>query len=134
MTRKRTPDWRAWARLFVSPRGRIDRDTYWTSYWVVLITFGACALVGERLARLAVPAATWLVFATLGPAAWWSWLALSIKRAHDLDESGWSVVFGAWRLFTQRGTIGPNRYGSPTQNPYAKRRWAARSRRARGTR
>lgn len=129
-TRGTTTDWRGRARLFLSPHGRIDRDTYWTSYWVVLIAFGACSLVGEGLTRLVAPAANWVVFGFIGAVAWWAWLALSIKRAHDLDESGWSAVLGAWQLIAQPGTIGPNRYGSPTQNPYARRRWSRPRRRA----
>ncbi|MBK7972836.1 MAG: DUF805 domain-containing protein [Deltaproteobacteria bacterium] len=129
-TRKRAQGWYAWAGLFLSPRGRIDRDTYWTSYWIVLLGFGCSAIVGEGLGTVVAPTAKWVLAGCIGAVAWWSWLALSIKRAHDLDETGWSVVFGAWRLFNQPGTIGPNRYGSPTQNPYAKRRWASARKRA----
>lgn len=51
----------------------------------------------------------------------WSGLAISVKRCHDRDKSGWFIlvglipIVGAIWLFVEicclRGTEGPNRFG-----------------------
>ncbi|MDH5331954.1 MAG: DUF805 domain-containing protein, partial [Aquincola sp.] len=53
----------------------------------------------------------------------WPALALSVKRWHDRDKSGWWVLVALipfigwlWMLIengVRRGTVGPNRYGDP---------------------
>ena len=48
-------------------------------------------------------------------------LAVSVRRLHDLDKSGWWLLIGLIPLFgglyllflfTQPGTVGPNRFGA----------------------
>lgn len=50
-----------------------------------------------------------LVFST------WISLAVNVKRWHDLDRSGWSVLMSVMPFFElgfHRGTVGPNRFGA----------------------
>ena len=59
----------------------------------------------------------------------WFTIAQDVKRLHDVDKSGWFVLFliipvinfilGIYMLFAD-GTVGPNRYGNDPKNrmPY----------------
>ena len=53
-------------------------------------------------------------------------LAVGIRRLHDLDKSGWMILIGLIPflgglyllfLFTQPGTVGPNRFGADPKGP-----------------
>ena len=106
--------------------GRAIRSEYW--YWslassVVCFVFG---LIDETLnpgTQLGLfSAVTALVtFGLLLPG-----LAVSVRRLHDVDKSGWWMLLGFtvvgivpliyWAC--QRGTVGQNRFGSdPTSQP-----------------
>ena len=108
------PPW----RLLFDPRGRISRATFWR--WGVGVLFGL-GLLGHALlgiARVQADVAERLVSVLL----MWPAIAVSAKRWHDRDRSGWWVLVALlpvigwiWALVDNgfvRGTAGPNRFGT----------------------
>lgn len=110
-------------QIFFSFDGRIGRRQYWVALVLILlpmiITGSLAAMVavssGQRLLYI------WLVLLVMSfiPLLWAS-LAVTVKRCHDLNWSGWwgllSLVpyLGALVVVTLgflRGTRGPNEYG-----------------------
>lgn len=107
------PPW----RIFLDPRGRIPRRTFWL--YGVLAMFGLGLLLQALLgiAGLDGERASALVNVLL----LYPSIAISIKRWHDRDRSGWWVLIllvplvgWVWALVENgllRGTPGPNRFG-----------------------
>lgn len=104
-------------RLLLDPRGRVDRRTFWL--WGVLAPMGV-SLLGRALldiARVRPDAADTFVSLLLV----WPFVAVSAKRWHDRDKSGWWVLVALiplvgwlWLMIEngfRRGTPGPNRHG-----------------------
>jgi FAD/FMN-containing dehydrogenase/uncharacterized membrane protein YhaH (DUF805 family)/SAM-dependent methyltransferase len=102
--------------LLFTNRGRISRSTYWHAsvlIWCSLYIFytGLKYLLG--------PAGTWLVY----PLFFWSVIAASSKRLHDVGKSGlWLVVvlvpvigpaYLLWQLLFRHGKTGANEFGPP---------------------
>jgi len=123
MERTRTEPWlddddtAAPLRLFLDPRGRIARRSFWLHGVLVL---AALSLLGRALldiARLRSDNVDMIVDSLL----LWPALAISAKRWHDRDKSGWWVLVALlpvigwlWMLADngfRRGTPGPNRFG-----------------------
>ena len=107
------PPWRLW----LDPRGRIDRATFWRAG--VLALFGLAVLLRALLDIARWPpdqAEQWVSLLLAWPMA-----AVSAKRWHDRDRSAWWVlllllpVVGVLWLVADngfvRGTPGPNRFG-----------------------
>jgi uncharacterized membrane protein YhaH (DUF805 family) len=107
------PPW----RMFLDPRGRIGRRDFWL-YGVLAIsglTLLLHALLG--IAGMAMGPREHFVNVLL----LWPAVAVSAKRWHDRDRSGWwvllvlvPVVGWLWTLVVNgflRGTAGPNRFG-----------------------
>ena len=84
------------SRLFFSFTGRIDRATYWRVGVVGLLVVGLTLVALLRIAGLSAERAEGVVNLLLS----WPAIAISVKRWHDRDRSGWcrpSVpVAGAW--------------------------------------
>ena len=111
------PEPRPFWRLLLDPRGRIGRRSWWLYGVALMLGLGLLlhALLG--IARVRMETAEPLVNVLL----LWPVLALSIKRWHDRDQSGWwvlvvlvPVVGGLWALWCNgflRGTLGANRFG-----------------------
>ena len=111
------------ACLYFDLRGRLSRRQFWLH--------GVLALVGVALAAHAllgiarVPPQTADVLVNL--LLLWPALAVSVKRWHDRDKSGWWVLLNLlplagwlWALVDNgfvRGTRGPNRYGEDPLAP-----------------
>lgn len=120
-------------KLF-SFRGRVTRLDYWLFH---LAWFGAMAVLGVFLivsgvfVREGNALLPWVVVTIAGLAylaSIWPYLAISIKRCHDRNKSGWwmllwiglslipyvGVLAGLWCLVELGfldGTQGPNRFG-----------------------
>lgn len=104
--------------LYLLPKGRITRRSFWLQGVLVVIFIG---LVGEQIdvlldtqRQMSVLVETLLL---------WPILMLTIKRWHDRDKSGWwsllwflPFIGAIWTLIELgfvAGTPGPNRFGSP---------------------
>ena len=116
--------------------GRVSRAPYWLGLLAVLfidsIAFGLVGgfelLDGDTMAtERRGPSRLWALLVAV-PLLWVG-LALSVKRWHDRDKSGWWVfvnlvpVFGwLWQLIEcgfLKGTTGPNRFGQDPLRPRA---------------
>jgi len=109
----------SWAR-YASFGGRASRSEYWFFTLFHLLTI-LLAMVVSYLAMLAIPALGFIlysivVFGTLLPH-----LAVSVRRLHDVNRTGWWYLFGIVPLlgaivllvwFCTDGTRGPNRFGA----------------------
>ena len=115
------PPW----RIFLDPRGRIARRTFWL--YGVLALFGLGTLGHALLGIARVPRAD--ADHVVNVLLLWPAIAVSAKRWHDRDKSGWwvllvlvPVVGWLWALFDNgflRGTPGPNRFGPEPPDPDA---------------
>lgn len=98
--------------LFFRFEGRINRAKLWLGLVVVWV---AEAIVGG------VAGFTSTLYYLVSLAVLWPFLAVSVKRWHDRDKSGWWVLIGLipvigwlWLLIELGfllGTEGPNQYG-----------------------
>ena len=102
---------------YVTFSSRAARSQYW--YWAlfcILVGIGSvvidAALFSQSYMRPVNAIAELVLFLPT--------LAVSIRRLHDLDHSGWwfllifiPLIGGIWLLvwFCMRGTVGPNRFG-----------------------
>jgi uncharacterized membrane protein YhaH (DUF805 family) len=105
---------------YASFGGRARRSEYWCFTLVHSLAI-LLAMVVSYLVMLAIPALgfilyTSVVFGTLLPH-----LAVSVRRLHDVDRTGWWYLFGTVPVlgaivllvwFCTDGTRGPNRFGA----------------------
>jgi uncharacterized membrane protein YhaH (DUF805 family) len=104
-------------RNYVNFNGRASRSEFW--YWVLfaLLIGIAASIIDSIVAPNSVygPLSSILALAFFLPG-----LAVSVRRLHDLDRSGWfvllhfipligSIILLIW--FCMRGTLGSNRFG-----------------------
>lgn len=105
------------AQILFGFRGRIPRRTYWL--WGVLGLLGAA--IGLWLLLGIVGLGQRQIEIAINLALVWPGLAVSVKRWHDRNKSGWWVLINlvpvlgfVWALVENgflRGTAGPNRFG-----------------------
>lgn len=95
--------------------GRAPRSEYWWFVLAYVIAYIVIAIVGGILGRVGAFLPLLLALALIVPS-----IAVSVRRLHDIDKSGWWVLIALVPLvgglillyFTvQRGTVGPNQYG-----------------------
>jgi uncharacterized membrane protein YhaH (DUF805 family) len=120
--------WMSLLRLYFSPNGRIGRSTFFLkgilpAYFGVVV----CAAVMVSISDpqdVSSPSSFFSgVVALLILVFFWVLLMLVVKRFHDLDRSGWNVLYWLFPLLGQfiylaniiellfRKGTGPNRYG-----------------------
>ena len=114
-----------WAWLFFSFEGRINRG----KFWLGIVILWAVVWILAFIAAAANSGFLWGLVGFLGILLIWPSLALSIKRWHDRNKSGWWIFIGLipiigslWALIETGflpGTIGPNEYGIDPLGPIA---------------
>lgn len=118
--------------------GRSRRQEFWLFVlFHYLVAFAWGAVVGIAMLALYLADASEDTMMTIAlilvvPYALYSlWviipgLAVAVRRLHDLDKSGWSILFGLIPLiggillivwYASEGTRGPNRYGPDPVGP-----------------
>ena len=97
-------------------RGRAVRSEYW--YWAL---FNVLTSIGASIVDSSI--GTSLVSALIGLALFLPGIAVTFRRLHDTDHSGWWIwislipIIGFIVLLiflTKAGDLEPNRYGSPS--------------------
>jgi uncharacterized membrane protein YhaH (DUF805 family) len=123
----------SWSQILFSFEGRVGRAIYW--YWLLAlcVVFGVLAggTIMAMLAGNGDPAAAaqggggmlGMLVPILGLLSIWPSFAITIKRWHDVDKSGWWVLIGVIPIVGGlialvfngfiAGTPGPNRFGNP---------------------
>ena len=101
---------------YVNFKGRAARSEFW--YWV-LFAFIASIVGGLIDLVLFGAAGISLLQNLVGLALFLPGLAVSVRRLHDIDRTGWWILIAftvigiivliAWDCI--RGTVGPNRFG-----------------------
>src|SRR5262249_10622122 len=103
---------------YVDFRGRAARPEYW--FWILFYTL---VIIGLSILDAIIVGAgsKAAVFTLLGfLALWLPTLAVSVRRLHDQDYSGWMILLSfipliggiiVLVLMCLRGTPGPNRFG-----------------------
>jgi uncharacterized membrane protein YhaH (DUF805 family) len=120
-------DWMLLAyKRYADFEGRSQRKEYWMFLLFQLVVFGIWALIGAafresgdpltgRLPRIMVLPLLVFVLANIIPN-----LAVSVRRFHDQDRSGWNVLWSlipyvgglvVMAFMLLDGTPGPNQYG-----------------------
>lgn len=104
-------------RMFFSLHGRVSRRQFWLYGVLALLGLAALGHALLGIARVRTQTADLIVNLLL----LWPALAVSVKRWHDRDKSGWwmllnlvPVIGWIWALVDNgflRGTTGPNRFG-----------------------
>lgn len=106
------------AYLLFSFEGRINRAKFWLG---AVILWAAYAILGALFYAARDSTGLLIVLGLIDLALIWPALAVSIKRWHDRDKSGWwvlivliPIVGPIWALVETGfllGTSGPNRFG-----------------------
>ncbi len=110
-----------WQHLLFAFDGRINRGKFWAGIlasWVIALVVGG--IIGGILYQIA-SGLGWLVWVAVYAGLIWVGLAISVKRWHDRDKSGWwiligfvPIIGGLWALIETgflEGTKGDNQYG-----------------------
>src|SRR5262245_14896631 len=81
------------AGTLFSFQGRIPRRVYWAASVAIVLCYLAGAIA--QLEMLEEESAVYMLIDTISTAVfWWISLAVSVKRWHDRDKSGWWVLIG----------------------------------------
>jgi uncharacterized membrane protein YhaH (DUF805 family) len=106
-----------WQYLLFQFDGRINRAKFWAGVGALIVGYFVIAILFSAIDSGAVRG----ILGILYLAFIWPSLAISIKRWHDRDKSGWWVLIGfvpliggIWALIETgflEGTKGPNQYG-----------------------
>ena len=126
-----------WKYLYTSFSGRVGRQQWWLGQLALIVIIGILATVLSMVFGTPVPPGAMAeargLDYNLGPIGGtllailmivlcWFALALTVKRWHDRNKSGWwiliglvPIIGGIWALVENgflQGTDGPNQYGA----------------------
>jgi len=102
-------------RHYVTFRGRASRSEFW--YWTLFAVI--MAIAGAIADNALIESETGLYAPLISLVLFLPGLAISIRRLHDIDRTGWwelicftvigIILLIVWACF--KGTSGPNRFG-----------------------
>ena len=110
----------SWQDTLFSFRGRVPRRVFWgvslgITFIFYAVVFALAAILGQDSGLLGI-----VILLMYIPLVWIS-LAVTVKRWHDRDKSGWWILIGLipligaiWQFVEcgcLRGTVGGNQYG-----------------------
>ena len=109
-------------RFWLSPHGRIGRMKWWLGYFASsIVTVWSLTIALAMLGSGGALPLAGIGLVLVAALAFWSHIALSVKRLHDTDRSGWTMLLvllpfiGGWILLCMlgfgAGTSGSNHYG-----------------------
>ncbi|MBM2772129.1 DUF805 domain-containing protein [Burkholderia territorii] len=99
-------------------------------WWIYAVVSGVISAIFDAGSRGSsnddLPLSVVLLFVAIAVVAFWSTLAVGVKRLHDIDKSGWWMllmcvpIVGALALLVMNGFIAgtphANRFGAPPSN------------------
>ncbi|WP_345229517.1 DUF805 domain-containing protein [[Roseibacterium] beibuensis] len=99
---------------YVDFSGRAQRSEFWWFYLFNIIGSAVANVIDTAVLGFPALSLIWMLGLILPG------IAVSVRRMHDLDKSGWwifiilipivgVILYIYW--FVQRGTVGPNRFG-----------------------
>jgi uncharacterized membrane protein YhaH (DUF805 family) len=100
-------------------QGRAPRSEYW--WWALFCVIVTAILLGLGAALMGDSSIPWIVFSLFMLAIILPSLAVTVRRLHDSDHSGWwyfiqlvPAIGGLWFLYFMviGGSPGPNRFGN----------------------
>ena len=111
---------------FFNPSGRASRSAFWWYALCIFIVGGVLGVIGGFVSGHGGMEQTWvgIIFDVLSFILWLSLIFAEIRRLHDIDKSGWNIL---WQLIPLVGQIymlillcresqpGPNKYGVPLE-------------------
>ena len=107
-----------WRHFLFSLEGRIARRQYWLHFFLPYCVFVCVLDLIEFVIRSVMFNIVYFIISLI---LIWPSIAVTAKRCHDRDRSGWfqlialiPVVGAVWLLIEiwfRRGTAGPNRFG-----------------------
>jgi uncharacterized membrane protein YhaH (DUF805 family) len=102
---------------YVDFTGRATRGEYWWFTLAMFLVYLVLAGLGAVVSDIFM-----ILYGLVALGALLPGLAVSVRRMHDLDKSGWALLLGLIPLagpiiilvyVCQQGTPGPNRFGPP---------------------
>lgn len=120
-------------RRYADFSGRSQRKEFWMfqllvfiAVFVLQIVAGGLAIGGGESAGGVLGGIGVLVLVVFALGSFIPSLAVTVRRLHDLDKSGWTILFGLIPLvggiillvfYCTEGTRGPNRFGPDPKDP-----------------
>ena len=112
----------SWTQLLFSVNGRIDRSVFWLKFVVPALAIQiVLATVDNIIGTVSDDAGIGLLSGLFSLALIWPGIAVSVKRLHDRNRSGWfylliliPIAGPIWYLIDVGclgGTAGANRFG-----------------------
>ncbi len=103
-------------RLFFSFSGRVSRAEYWLAFTVLFAVMAVAFMVlfgSMFVTRQGAPVFLWVLYAVTFLAVVASWMALNVKRTHDLGRPGRLFMgpFSTFDLAFREGEPHDNAYG-----------------------
>ena len=108
------------SQLLFSTQGRIPRSTYWYYSFAYVGVYIAAIILDLAIGTYDDYSGIGIVSGLVSLAGIFTGIAVSVKRCHDRDHSGWFLLLGLipfvniWvgiELAFLRGTEGDNQYG-----------------------
>jgi len=103
-------------------KGRASRSEFWWFYLFFILVYFAIGIGGGVLAAVlgeAVAGILGIVLMVFCLGSFIPFIALTARRMHDSDKSGWFQLIPIYSLYLAiiKGTDGPNRFGPDPVGP-----------------